>query len=493
MILPKTRVKCIFLTLCLIIEQNEGKVLMSIIKQLFLTKPVGGHTQNNLRRCLSATDLMLMGIGAIIGAGIFVLTGIAAATQAGPSIMFSYLLAGLACGFSALAYAELASSIGGSGSAYGYAYAGLGELMAWIIGWDLLLEYSMNAATVSIGWSGYIQDALHGFGIPVPKALTTDPFHGGIFNFPAAIIIAMLGCLLSIGVKESVKVNKIIVFIKLAVIALFIIVGAFHFNPENWNPFMPFGAQGIVNGAGLIFFAYIGFDAVSTAADEAIRPQRDIPLGILGSLVVCTLIYIIVAALLTGMVPYPSLNVTSPVAQVLLKFGHRFVAEIVALGAIAGLTTVILVMYYGLTRVFLAMARDGLLPFAMIKIHKKSQTPRRLIFILGCIMSLAAGIIPINVIAKLVNIGTLAAFTVVCAGVIILRITRPDMPRPFKTPCSPVFPLLGMMFCIYLMCSLSTMTWLIFSLWTLGGLIIYFVYSRLYSVSANENGLLSNA
>ncbi len=459
---------------------------MSLIKQLFHTKPINSHDNHTsqLRRCLTATDLMMLGIGAIIGAGIFVLTGIASATQAGPAIVFSYLLAGLACGFSAFAYAELASSIGGCGSAYGYAYAGLGEIIAWIIGWDLLLEYGMDAATVSIGWSGYVVDAFNAIGIAIPKALTVDPFHGGIINLPAVLIISVIGLILSVGVKESAKANKIIVFIKLAVIALFIAIGIFYFHPENWKPFMPFGFQGIVNGAGLIFFAFIGFDAVSTAADEAVKPQRDVPIGIIASLVVCTLIYIIFSCVLTGMANYTTLNVTSPVASVLLTIGHRFAAEIIALGAIAGLTTVILVMYYSATRVFLAMARDGMLPRKFINIHEKSQTPRRLIRLIGLIIAIAAGVIPINNIAEIVNIGTLAAFTVVCAGVIILRYTKPDMPRPFKTPFSPYVPAMGIIMCMYLMSSLPKTTWACFTLWTLVGLVIYFSYSRFNSLSA---------
>ena len=459
---------------------------MAFFKNLFHMKPISSHDNQTqvLRRCLSASDLMMLGIGAVIGAGIFVLTGIASATQAGPAIIFSYLLAGLACGFSAFAYAELAASIGGSGSAYGYAYAGLGELIAWIIGWDLLLEYGMDAATVSIGWSGYFQDGLHAIGINLPTALTTDPFHGGIINLPAVLVIGLIGMILSLGAKESARANKIIVFIKLAVIALFVIIGSFYFKPENWKPFMPFGVQGIVNGAGLIFFAYIGFDAVSTAADEAISPQRDLPRGIIGSLLICTLVYIIVAGVLTGMANYTTLNVTSPVAAVLLKIGHNFAAEIVAIGAIAGLTTVILVMYFGVTRVFLAMSRDGLLPRSFVKMHDKSGTPRRLIWVMGILMAIAAGVIPINSIAQIVNIGTLAAFVVVCAGVIVLRYTKPDMPRPFKTPFSPLIPLLGILFCVYLMSSLPATTWVSFSIWTLLGLGIYFAYGRFNGLAA---------
>lgn len=453
---------------------------MAYFKSLFYTKPIinSPRGEDNLRRCLTAFDLTMLGIGAIVGAGIFVLTGIAAATQAGPGIIFSYLLAGLACGFSALAYAELASSVGGCGSAYGYAYAGLGELIAWVIGWDLLLEYGMNCATVSIGWSGYVQDALRAIGIVLPSALLTDPFHGGIINLPAVFIILFLAALLSIGTKESAGFNKFIVMIKLAVIALFIFIGSFHFNAANWSPFLPFGAQGIVNGAGLIFFAYIGFDAVSTAAEEAKNPQRDLPIGILASLLICTAIYIIVAGLLTGVAHFSTLNVSSPVSDVLLKLGYRFAGGVVAVGAIAGLTTVILVMYYGLTRVFFAMSRDGLLPKQFIKIDKKSATPKRLIWMLGSIMAIAAGVFPINQIAKLVNIGTLAAFVVVCAGVIVLRYTKPDMHRPFSAPWSPWTPLLGIALCLYLMSSLPTVTWISFSLWTVAGLVIYFGYSK---------------
>lgn len=457
---------------------------MVFLKKLFHTKPIT-HTQTStLKRCLTATDLTLLGIGTIIGAGIFVLTGIAAATQAGPAIIFSYLLAGLACGFSALAYAELASSVGGCGSAYGYAYAGMGELIAWIIGWDLLLEYGMDAAAVAIGWSAYVQDAFIALGVPLPDELTKDPFHGGIFNLPAVIIVGVIGCILSLGVKESAKANKIIVAIKLTVIAIFIFVAAFHFNVDNWKPFFPFGVQGVVNGAGLIFFAYIGFDAVSTAADEAVNPQKDLPKGIIASLLICTVIYIIVAGLLTGMTNYSTLNVSSPVASALINLGHHFVGEILALGAIAGLTTVVLVMFYGLTRVFLAMANDGLLPSSLTKIHKESQTPRRLILVLGSIMAVTVGLVPINDIAQIVNIGTLAAFVVVCAGVLILRYTKPDMPRPFKTPFSPIIPILGILFCCYLMSSLPLTTWISFSIWTASGLVIYFLYSRRYSLSS---------
>jgi APA family basic amino acid/polyamine antiporter len=459
------------------------------LKNLFSTKPLNTTVDNNaqhLRRCLTATDLTMMGVGAIIGAGIFVLTGIAAATQAGPAIIFSYLLAGLACGFSAFAYAELASSVGGCGSAYGYAYASLGELVAWLIGWDLLLEYGMDGATVSIGWSGYVNDALRAIGVNLPQAFLTDPFHGGIINLPAVLVIVTLATILSVGVKESIRFNQIIVYIKLGVIALFIGIGLFTFDVSKWSPFLPFGMQGIVNGAGLIFFAYIGFDAVSTAAEEAINPQRDIPIGIIASLLICTLVYVVFAGVLTGMMRYPELNVTSPVAAALIHVGYRFAAEVISIGAIAGLTTVILVMIYGASRVFLAMARDGLLPKYFVHIHDKSQTPRRLIWSLASIMALIAGTVPISQVASLVNMGTLAAFVVVSLGVIVLRRTKPDLPRPFQTPFSPLIPALAVIMCIYLMTSLPAITWWSFGLWTLVGAVIYFTYSRFNSLLGKD-------
>lgn len=457
---------------------------MSFVKSLFRTKPLDAYPLRDasLRRVLTSFDLTLLGIGAIIGAGIFVLTGIAAATKAGPAVIFSYVLAGLACGFSAFAYAELASSIGGCGSAYGYSFAGLGELIAWIIGWDLLLEYGIACAAVAIGWSGYVNNALTAMGIPLPMALTSNPFEGGVINLPAMFIVLAITFLLSRGVQESVRINKIMVFIKLAVIALFIIIAAFHFNPSvNWKPFLPFGWQGVASGAALIFFAYVGFDAVSTAAEESINPQRDLPRGIIGSLIVCTIVYIVVAGLLTGSTHYTTLEVSSPIAFALLQMGYKFGGAIVALGAIAGLSTVILVMYYGFTRIFLAMSRDGLLPDSMAKIHPTRKTPVRIILGSGIAMAIIAGFTPIERVAELVNIGTLAAFSLVCLGVMILRYTKPDLPRPFKTPFSPLLPLLGLLFCIYLMTNLPAITWISFLIWTFGGLIIYFAYSRKHS------------
>ena len=454
---------------------------------LFRTKPINpdAYCDTGLKRCLNATDLTLLGIGAIIGAGIFVLTGVAAATKAGPAIVLSYVVAGMACAFAALAYAELAASIGGCGSAYGYSYAGFGEIVAWLIGWDLILEYGIATPTVAIGWSGYVNNALMAMGEHLPPALLSAPDGGGgIVNLPAALIILVLAALLAAGVHTSARFNAAMVLVKLIAIAVFIGVAVFNVNPTNWQPFMPFGWDGVMAGAALIFFAYIGFDAVSTAAEEAINPQRDLPIGILVSLAICTVIYVVVAGLLTGIVPYPTLNVASPVAEALLNLGHRFASALISAGAIAGLTTVMLVLYYGLTRVFLAMARDGLLPPVFATVHPATQTPVRIILVSGVLMALVAGFLPIGTVAELVNIGTLAAFFLVCAGVIYLRYTRPELPRPFRTPFSPVIPALGMLFCGYLMYSLPAITWLRFFAWLAIGLVIYFVYSRRRSVLA---------
>jgi len=450
---------------------------------LFRTKPINAdaYCDTGLKRCLNAVDLTLLGIGAIIGAGIFVLTGVAAATKAGPAIVLSYVVAGFACAFTALAYAELAAAIGGCGSAYGYAYAGLGELIAWIIGWDLILEYGLATAAVAIGWSGYVNNALTAIGLPLPPELLKTPVEGGIMNLPAAAIVMTLAVLLAIGVHQSARFNAVMVLVKLTAITVFVAVAAFHVQPAHWQPFMPFGWEGMMAGAALIFFAYIGFDAVSTAAEEALKPQRDLPIGIIASLAVCTVIYIVVAGLLTGIAPYATLNVASPVADSMLRLGHRWAAALIAAGAIAGLTTVMLVLYYGLTRVFLAMSRDGLLPPVFSAVNKKTQTPVRVIIASGILIASVAGFTPIGKVAELVNIGTLAAFVLVCGGVILLRRTKPDLKRPFKTPASPLVPLLGIAFCLYLMAALPAETWWRFVVWMATGIVIYFGYSRAHS------------
>jgi APA family basic amino acid/polyamine antiporter len=385
-------------------------------------------------------------------------------------------MAGFACAFSALAYAELAACVGGCGSAYGYAYAGFGELIAWIVGWDLLLEYSISVSAVSVGWSGYFNDFLISLKIHVPQYLLHSPATGGVFNILAVGIIIFLGVLLAVGVKSSTRVNNIMVAIKLLVLLLFITIATMHVDPKNWVPFFPFGWSGVMQGAALIFFAYIGFDAVSTAAEEAINPQRDLPIGIIGSLAICTVLYIVVARLLTGVVHYSVLNVSSPVSHTLLLLGYKFAAGLVGVGAVAGLTTVMLVLYYGLSRIFLAMSWDGLLPRYFGVINQTTRTPVRIIIWCGIVMLLVAAVIPLDDLTELVNVGTLFAFIVVCAGVLILRYTHPDIPRPFKTPLMPYIPILGVISCGYLLINLPWVTMLRFIVWMVIGLIIYFAW-----------------
>lgn len=460
----------------------------NIFRTKHLTPDTHGHS--GLRRCLTAFDLTLLGVGAIIGTGIFVLTGIAAATQSGPAVVLSFIVSGIACTFAALSYAELSSSVGGCGSAYGYSYAAFGEIFAWIIGWDLILEYGVAVAAVANGWSGYFGRVLGLMGFTIPEMWTKAPSMGGYVNLPAVGIVFLLMVLLIIGVKESARTNAIAVAIKLATIAVFLAVAVFNVHPENWSPFMPFGwfghgedgrPIGVLAGASLVFFAYVGFDAVSTAAEEASNPKRDLPIGIIGSLLFCTFIYIVVSGLLTGMVPYTSLNVSYPVAYALEQVGVRWASALVATGAFMGLTTVMLVLYYGLTRIIFAMGRDGLLPPYLGHVNPRTQTPVRVITLCGVLMMVIAGFIPLGELAELVNIGTLAAFVMVCIGVIVLRRTRPDMHRPFVTPWSPLFPLLGALSCGALMAFLPVHTWERFIIWLAIGMVIYFGYSVRHS------------
>jgi APA family basic amino acid/polyamine antiporter len=465
--------------------------------QIFRTKRVTANDchDSGLRRCLGALDLTLLGVGAIIGTGIFVLTGIAAATQAGPAVILSFVFAGIACAFAALAYAELATCVGGCGSAYGYSYAAFGELIAWIIGWDLILEYAISVAAVANGWSGYFNNALTALGLVLPEHLTKAPEMGGVINLPAAGIVLILMFLLILGVKESARLNSAMVTVKVLTIAVFVAVASQHVNPDYWDPFLPFGwfghdgtgrPIGVFAGASIVFFAYVGFDAVSTAAEEARNPMRDVPIGIIGSLVFCTLVYILVAGLLTSVVPYKELNVSSPVAHALQLLGVRWASGLVATGVIAGLTTVMLVLYYGLTRILFAMARDGLLLPWFSKVNPRTRTPVRVIVLCGFLIAAVAGLVPLGDLAELVNIGTLFAFVLVCLGVIVLRITRPDLPRPFKTPVVPWFPILGALSCGALMAFLPALTWLRFLVWLALGLVFYFAYSYHHSHLAQE-------
>lgn len=458
-----------------------------MLKQLLRTKSViGHHTDTGLKKCLSAFDLALLGIGCAIGTGIFVLTGIAAATQSGPAVVLSFIFAGVASGFAALSYAELAASVGGSGSAYGYSYVAFGEFIAWVMGWILLLEYGVGAAAVANGWAGYFINMLASFNLHLPEALTKAPVQGGIINLPAFGIIWLLIILLIIGVKESARFNNIIVAIKLSTIAVFIALAIGHINTANWHPFMPFGwfdtlengkNIGVLAGASLVFFAYFGFDAVSTAAEEAKNPQRDLPIGLLASLVFCTLVYILVSGTLTGIMPYPELNVSSPVAYALQQLGYTWSSVLVGTGVIAGLITVLLVLLYGLTRILFAMSRDGLISPVFSEVNPSRQTPTKVILMCGVVVSLVAGFIPLGELAETVNIGTLASFVMVCVGVIVLRIRQPDLPRPFKNPWNPVIPVMGILSCGALMCFLPSTTWMRFIWWIVVGVIFYFCYS----------------
>ncbi|HWV15033.1 MAG TPA: amino acid permease [Cellvibrio sp.] len=469
---------------------------------------VAEQDEMGLKRCLSAFDLTLLGVGAIIGTGIFVLTGVAAATTSGPAVVLSFIVAGIACAFAALAYAELSSSIGGVGSAYGYSYAAFGEFIAWIIGWDLILEYGVAVAAVANGWAGYFNNALHAIGLGLPDYLTKGPFavnattglhDGGLVNLPAFAIVFVLMVMLIVGVKESARLNTAMVFIKLFTIVVFLAVGIFHINPDNWTPFAPFGwfsegengkPIGILAGASIVFFAYVGFDAVSTATAESNRPQRDVPIGILASLIFCTLIYIVVSGVLTGIVPYKELNVSSPVAFGLERIGVSLASALVATGVITGLTTVMLVLYYALTRILTAMSSDGLVSPLFASVNKKTQTPVKNTVICGLIMAFMAGFVPLNALAELVNIGTLAAFVLVCAGVIVLRKTHPELPRPFKVPGGILLPVLGIISCSALIAFLPQHTHLRFIGWLALGLVIYFCYgiSKSHQNRVSESG-----
>lgn len=500
------------------------------MSNLFATKPISqllteSKTDQGLRKSLSATNLTTLGIGAVIGAGIFVLTGQAAAQYAGPAIVISFLISGLACLFAGLCYAEFASMIPISGSAYTYAYATMGEFIAWIIGWDLILEYLFAASTVAVGWSGYVVSFLKDFGVMIPaqftaawgsvlvdipqvgwKSVTPElvsnlansgiaidslPHLTGIVNMPAMFIIAAITILLLVGIRESARFNNLMVIIKVFVILLFIGIGAFFVNKANWVPFIPentgewghYGWSGIFRGAAVIFFAYIGFDAVSTAAQEAKNPQRDMPIGILGSLGISTILYILVAIVLTGIVSYTFLNVSDPIAVGVdaMDPGLFWLRPIIKIAAIAGLSSVILVLLMGQPRIFYSMSKDGLLPPIFSKIHPRFKTPYASTLITGSIAFILAGVLPINILGELVSIGTLLAFAIVCVGIIILRVKRPDIKRSFKTPFVPLIPILGAGICVLQMLSLPWETWLRLTAWMALGCAIYFAYGVKHS------------
>jgi APA family basic amino acid/polyamine antiporter len=483
--------------------------------QLLATKSIAElheqeSTGNQLRRALTATQLTLLGIGGIIGTGIFVLTGTAAANHAGPALPLAFIVAGIGCTFAGLCYAEFAAMIPVSGSAYSYSYATLGEGIAWFIGWNLILEYLFAVATVSVGWSGYAISLLEQLHIHIPSALSSAPFGtgadelhivrtGAIINVPAMAIVAAIATICYIGIKQSAAFNSVIVAIKVTVVVLFILFGVSYINTANWHPFIPpntgetgrFGWTGIMGASGVIFFAYIGFDAISTAAQETKNPQRDMPIGILASLIICTILYVLVAAVLTGMVSYKELDVSAPVALALDKYpGLHWLGIPLKLGAVAGMTSVMLVMTIAQARIFFAMARDGLLPPFFGRVHPRFRTPSTGTIVTGVTAAIIGGLFPVKILGELVAIGTLAAFVTVCIGILVLRRTRPDLPRPFRAPWPWFTCIAGALVCGYMMYSLGTATWWRLLVWTVVGIVVYVVYGYQHScVRRAANGV----
>jgi APA family basic amino acid/polyamine antiporter len=466
--------------------------------------------EHSLKRVLGPVDLVALGIGAIIGTGIFVLTGQAAAAHAGPAIVLSMVLAGVASALAGLCYAEFASTVPIAGSAYTYGYATLGEFFAWIIGWDLILEYALGAATVAVGWSGYLVSLLHDLGIDFPAALSAAPGTAitladgsvvtAVFNLPAVLVTALVTALLVVGIKESATVNAIIVMVKVAVVVLVILAGSMFIDTGNWRPFIPpnsgafgeYGWSGVLRGAGVIFFAYIGFDAVSTAAQEARNPQKDMPMGILGSLAVCTVLYVLVSGVMVGLVPYTALGVPAPMAVAIDAASSRATGSplaglitimpfLVKFGALAGLSSVMVVMMLGQPRIFYSMANDGLLPPWAKRIHPRFRTPHITTLVTGVAVAVAAGFTAIDILGQLVSIGTLLAFVIVSIGVIVLRSTRPDLERPFKVPMVPVVPALSALVAFALMAGLPWSTWQRLIVWMAIGIVLYFAYGYRHS------------
>ncbi|ASB60035.1 amino acid permease [Bacillus sp. A053] len=458
------------------------------MSSLFRKKPLetlsAQSKSKSLARTLSAFDLTLLGIGCVIGTGIFVITGTVAATGAGPALIISFILAGLACALAAFCYAEFSSSIPISGSVYSYSYVTLGELLAFLIGWDLMLEYVIALSAVATGWSSYFQSLLAGFNLHLPAALTGAPGStpDAVFNLPAAVIILLITAIVSRGVKESTRFNNVIVLMKIAIILLFIIVGIGYVKPDNWSPFMPFGMKGVILSAATVFFAYLGFDAVSNASEEVKNPQKNMPVGIISALAVCTVLYIAVSLVLTGMMPYAKLNVGDPVSFALKFVGQDTVAGIISVGAIIGITTVMLALLYAQVRLTFAMSRDGLLPGLFAKVHPSFKTPFRNTWLTGIVAAGIAGFINLGTLAHLVNMGTLAAFTVISIAVIVLRKKHPEIKASFRVPFVPVVPIISAGICLWFMYSLPGVTWLSFVIWIAVGTLVYFLYSRKHSL-----------
>ena len=489
--------------------------------QFFAKKPLSMiheemKGENRLRRVLGPIQLTGLGVGAIIGAGIFVTTGVIAQQTAGPALMLSYVVAGLVCVFAALCYAEFASMAPVAGSAYTYAYTTLGEIFAWIIGWDLVLEYAVGSATVANGWSGYFQAVLGSFGITLPTAINGPVINydpnlghfvatGSFINLPALVVVALVTIILVVGIRESAGFNTAMVILKVAAVLFVIGVGAFFVNPDNWSNFAPYGYTGLsmfgttvmgqsdaggrpvgmLAGAALAFFAYIGFDSVSTHAEEAKNPQRDVPIGIVASLTICTVLYVAVVAVMTGMVPYNQLDINAPIATAFAQVGLGWAKFLLALAGAAGITSVMLVLMLSLPRVLLAMSRDGLLPASFFgAVHERFRTPWKSTILTGVFVALMAAFLPINILLNLVNMGTLLAFAIVCAAVWLMRRTHPEIERPFRAPLVPLVPILGILSCLLLMFSLPSENWLRLIVWLGLGLLIYFGYSRKHSIMA---------
>ncbi len=467
--------------------------------------------EHRLKKNLSGLDLAVFGVGVIIGTGIFVLTGEVAKTTAGPAVAISFVIAGVVCGLAAVCYAEFASTVPVAGSAYTFSYATLGELLAWIIGWDLVLELALGAATVAVGWSGYLNQLLGDLGIPLPTSIAGET---ATVNIPAIVIVALMTAVLVLGIKLSSRVTSVIVAVKVAIVLLIIVLGLFYLTADNYTPFVPpaepaaegesgwrapliqllgfsqgtFGWGGVIAGASIVFFAFIGFDIVATAAEETKDPRKDLPRGIIGSLVICTLLYVAVSLVVVGMQPYTELSTEAPLAEAFSSVGLSFVSSLISVGALAGLTSVVMILMLGQSRVLFAMSRDHLLPPGLAAVHPRYGTPYRITIGTGVAVALLAGFLPLSTLAELVNIGTLFAFVLVSLAVIVLRRTRPDLHRAFRVPLVPFLPIVSALACLYLMLNLPADTWVRFAIWMLLGFVVYFAYGRGHSRLAGAEG-----